>query len=509
MDEPLAGPGQVVVDVERAGVCGTDEEFYSGQMTYLHSGEAAYPVRIGHEWCGVVSALGDGVDAGWLGRRVTADTMLGCGRCQRCRSGRQHLCAERHEIGIRRGWPGALAEKLPVPSSALLALPDAVDSTLGALVEPAGNALRAVRGAAAQAGQPLLVMGPGTIGLLVAQIAAARGAEVHLLGRSEGSLGFARSLGFEQVWTNETLPRLPFMAVVDASNAEELPALAIELVEPGGRVVYIGLAGEPSLVDSRQVVLKDLTVVGVLSASGALEEAIGLLAEGAIDASPLVAATVTLDELAPVLAGERRPEWGNAPKIHVDPRTCATVRLQPASGGRDMSSTDRRSARLIGGLLMALLLSTTAGAGAVRATQHETYLLSGYEIFFAPTMAVFAGTGGAGEGSLSAWYGSIQHSGVISPTGTIEGGWAVLYRHDGVRIGGWFSGGDVVLTDEGPGCTTEAHSVEGTLIGVTRSDTGAVGTGVFRATLLHHRAWLFGTCISYSASVNGSIELTF
>ena len=89
VDEPVAAPGEVVVDVARAGVCGTDVEFFTGEMSYLHSGQASYPMRIGHEWCGTVSAVGAGVDAAWIGRRVTGDTMLGCGHCARCRSGRQ------------------------------------------------------------------------------------------------------------------------------------------------------------------------------------------------------------------------------------------------------------------------------------------------------------------------------------------------------------------------------------------------------------------------------------
>lgn len=318
--EPQPAAGQVVVEVERAGVCGTDEEFFSGAMAYLHSGDASYPMRIGHEWCGVVREVGAGVDAWWLGRRVTGDTMLGCGHCERCRTGRQHLCADRHEIGIRHGWPGALAERLPVPATALLALHDEVDETLGALVEPGGNALRAVQAAGLQPGSRLLVLGPGTIGLLVAQIAAAEGAQVHLLGRSETSREFARGLGFEHVWTADTLPVLPWHAVVDASNAPSLPALALDLVEPGGRVVYIGLAGEPSLVDTRSIALKDVTAVGVLSASGGLQGTIDLYAAGSVDPRPLVAATVGLDDVAGVLAGQRHPGWGRGPKVHVDPR---------------------------------------------------------------------------------------------------------------------------------------------------------------------------------------------
>ena len=318
--EPAAAPGHVVVEVERAGVCGTDAEFFSGHMAYLRTGDAAYPVRIGHEWCGRVTAVGDGVGQEWVGRRVTGDTMLGCGRCARCTGGRQHLCADRYEIGIRHGWPGALAERLAVPASSLVPLPDAVDEAMGALVEPGGNAFRAVRAADARPGACVLVLGAGTIGLLVAQIAAADGAEVHLLGRSERSRTFATSLGVAHVWTRETLPGLAFDAVVDASNHPDMPRLAVERVEPGGRAVFIGISGEPSLVDSRDLVLADVTAVGILSGSGGLAGAVDLYASGRVDPRPLVAATVGLDAVADVLAGRTPDGAGPGPKTHVDPR---------------------------------------------------------------------------------------------------------------------------------------------------------------------------------------------
>lgn len=320
VERPAPRRGEVLVDVERAGVCGTDVEFFSGHMSYLHNGQAQYPIRIGHEWSGTVTAVGSGVGPSWIGRRVTADTMLGCGHCERCRNGRQHLCADRYEIGIRNGWPGALAEQLTVPATALQRLPDNLDPTAGACVEPGGNALRAVRGTNLDAGQRLLVIGPGTIGLLAAQIAKAQGIDVHLLGNKGESIEFARSIGFRQVWNQETLPPLRFDAIVDASNGAAMPAFAVDLVEPGGRVVCIGLSGEPSFVDTRVIALKDLTVVGVLSASGGLAGIAELYASDEVDPRPLVAATVSLDDVARVLAGHRRPEWGNAPKIHVDPR---------------------------------------------------------------------------------------------------------------------------------------------------------------------------------------------
>jgi threonine dehydrogenase-like Zn-dependent dehydrogenase len=317
---PVPGPGEVVVDVARVGVCGTDMEFFTGEMAYLHQGFTSYPVRLGHEWAGTVASVGSGVDSAWVGRRVMGDTQLGDGTCDRCQKGHQHVCENRYELGVRGNRPGALAEQVAVPARSLHALPASVDSMLGALVEPGGNAFRAAHGAALAAGDRALVLGPGTIGLLAAMFARAAGAEVHLMGRSKESLAFARSLGFENVWTEDSLPDQPFDAVIDASNAAHLPALALDLVEPAGRVVYIGLAGTESHIDTRDLALKDVTAVGVLSGSPGLDATIAAYASGAVDPRPLVAVTVGLDQVSAVLAGERPDAAGPGPKIHVDPR---------------------------------------------------------------------------------------------------------------------------------------------------------------------------------------------
>ena len=157
-------------------MCGTDAEFYSGEMAYLHTGDAAYPIRIGHEWCGVVVARSapastrPGSAGGSPATRCSA-----AATCARCLGGRQHLCADRYEIGIRGGWPGALAEQLPVPVRALHPLPDSVDADAGRAGRAGRQRAAGGRAAALTAGERLLVLGPGTIGLLVALIAAAPG----------------------------------------------------------------------------------------------------------------------------------------------------------------------------------------------------------------------------------------------------------------------------------------------------------------------------------------------
>nr|WP_269326692.1 zinc-binding dehydrogenase [Kineosporia mesophila] len=154
-----------------------------------------------------------------------------------------------------------------------------------------------------------------------ALIARACGAEVSIAGPTPESLLFASTLGFDPVSTREHVDRAKgFDAVIDAAGGPDVPALAAELVDPGGRVVFIGLAAAPSRVDTRTLVLKDVTAVGVLSGSGALAGVVDLFAQGALDPRPLVAATVPLEGAAEVLAGRRPGNAGPGPKIHVDPR---------------------------------------------------------------------------------------------------------------------------------------------------------------------------------------------
>jgi threonine dehydrogenase-like Zn-dependent dehydrogenase len=313
---PVAGPGQVVVDVRRAGICGTDVELFTGQLAYFAQGKIGFPIRPGHEWCGVVSAVGAGVPAGWLGVRVTGDTMLGCGRCGRCLAGRWHVCADRREVGIM-GWPGALAEQVLVPARSLHRLPDGIDDRTGALVEPGGNAWRAASAAGAAPGRRVLVCGPGTIGLLTTAFAVAAGAEVHVLALDGSRRSLASSFGATGYWTADEPPPVTYDAVVDGTDDHRVPAFALELAEPAGRVVFIGVSGAPSLIDSRDLVLGDLTAVGILGASAGLAPAIEHYADGRVDPSGLVDVTVGLGQAAEALGGQISA--GSGTKIHIDP----------------------------------------------------------------------------------------------------------------------------------------------------------------------------------------------
>jgi threonine dehydrogenase-like Zn-dependent dehydrogenase len=168
----------------------------------------------------------------------------------------------------------------------------------------------------------VLVLGSGTIGLLAAQFLLAKGVDVHLAGRRGCSLQLGRDLG---VSTTHDLDEIAisderYDAVIDATSSERGPAIAARLVDPAGRIVLIGLSSTPSIVDTRDLVLADITTVGILSASPGLAGAIEAFATGAVEPDSIVGEVIGLAEVASRLEGKRGVAAGLGPKVHVDPR---------------------------------------------------------------------------------------------------------------------------------------------------------------------------------------------
>ena len=316
---PVAKAGQVVVKIARVGICGTDVEFFNGSMPYLHDGQAKYPIRIGHEFTGTVVRLGPGVDQSWMGKRVVGDVMMGCGKCSRFTEGRQHTCQDRFEIGIRNGFDGALAEEMSIETRFLLELPNEIDETLGALVEPGANAWRVANAAMAAPGKRILIFGTGTIGLMSAQFCMAMGAEVHLIGVDPKQFPLALEVGAKSVNTDVQPIAGGYHVVVDCTFDPSIPAKAVESVEPGGRVVLIGVDDHAANINSRLLVFRDITVVGILSASPGLQNSIDYIKAGKVDLGMLVGATVGLDQAIDIFNGKRPAGAGVGPKILVDP----------------------------------------------------------------------------------------------------------------------------------------------------------------------------------------------
>src|SRR5215212_1702903 len=190
--EPADVPtGCVRLAVRAAGICGTDLHIEAGEYPSVP------PVTMGHEVCGAVVETGAGVDAAWDGARVVSETYFStCGRCRHCRAGRPNLCPDRRSIGTH--VDGAFAESVVVPAHGLHRVPEALADAAAALCEPLACVCQSLLDPPAIVpGDRVLVVGPGAIGLLAAQVAAAGGAEVEVRGTAQDGprLSLARDLG--------------------------------------------------------------------------------------------------------------------------------------------------------------------------------------------------------------------------------------------------------------------------------------------------------------------------
>lgn len=301
--EPSAGPGQVVLDVVAAGICGTDIHIYDGEYA------AVPPVTMGHEVAGVVAELGSGVDDTWRGARVVTETYFStCGVCESCRAGRVNLCPERRSIGSY--VDGGFAPRLLVPARNLHRIPEWLDGLAAAMVEPLACCCQSLPAGVVAAGASVLIVGPGPIGLLAAQVARAEGGEVHVRGtpRDAARLELARTLGFA-VSTTEDEAAGEFDVVVECSGHEAGMAFALASARRGGRYVQIGLAGKDVTIPFDLVCFRELTVTsGNASTPASWDRALGLIEERRVELEPLLSEAVPLAEWERAFAATRSGE---------------------------------------------------------------------------------------------------------------------------------------------------------------------------------------------------------
>jgi L-iditol 2-dehydrogenase len=301
--EPSPAPGHVVLEVVGTGICGTDLHIQDGEYP------SAPPVTMGHEVSGVVAGVGEGVDDAWRGARVVVETYFStCGECAYCRAGRPNICRQRRSIGSH--VDGGFAPLLHVPARNLHRIPDWLDGHVASLAEPLAccchSLLDPVR---VVDGDEVLVVGPGPIGLLAAQVARAAGGRVHVRGtpRDELRLAAARDLGFETSTTDEGA--LEADVVVECSGSAAGISFGLESVRPGGRHVQMGLAGKPVTVPLDLVCFHELTVTsGFASTPAAWRTAMELLEQRRIELEPLVSEVVPLPDWERAFAATRAAE---------------------------------------------------------------------------------------------------------------------------------------------------------------------------------------------------------
>lgn len=299
---PEPGPGDVLIHVVAAEVCGEDLALLAGHRPSI---VARYPVIPGHASSGRIAATGRAVRDLRIGQPVVAEALRWCGRCCRCREGTTNLCLTGYrESGFTE--PGAFSRYLTVPATLVHPLPGHVAIAPAALLEPAARVASALRFIDCRAGQRVLVVGAGTLGLLALQLLAARGIdELLVVDDRADRRQTARCLGATgTLTTNEfTDPDLAADVVLDVTDGPRSATSALRAARPGGTVVLVGTVHQSAPFEPDEIVARDLHVHFVLGArSDAWPEVIRCYADGHLDLAALVSHEFPLTALESALA---------------------------------------------------------------------------------------------------------------------------------------------------------------------------------------------------------------
>ncbi|MDK1473949.1 alcohol dehydrogenase catalytic domain-containing protein [Streptomyces sp. 549] len=306
-------PGEARVAVAAAGLCASDRELYEGTRA---EGYVRYPVVPGHEWSGTVEAVGEGVPAALVGRRVVGEGFRNCLVCDRCREGATTLCTGGYE---ETGFtlPGAFADVLTLPARLLHTLGDDADPAAAALLEPAAVAAAAVLAGGPATAARVAVVGAGTLGLLAVQLlAAASPAELLVVDPRVGRAEQALTMGATAALSPADAVAAHGAAdlVVETAGAPSTAADACLLARRGGRVVLTGMfeAGAHG-IDPVHLSVSQLTVSSVFGAPpAAWTHAVRAFRAGLLDPGPLITHEFALTQFAEAVAlvGSGRPEVG-------------------------------------------------------------------------------------------------------------------------------------------------------------------------------------------------------
>lgn len=265
-DPTAPAPGEVVLEVLRAAICGTDASEWDHGPILCRPG-----VVLGHEFVGRVIALGDGVTGLRAGDRVVSGAGISCGRCRWCLLGRTNLCAEYRTLGLQ--VDGGLAEYVASPAAICRSVPDTCDDDAAAMTQPVAVALHALSRVAQGPDDAVAVVGAGGIGSFIVAGAARRaaGGRIVAIDIDDERLATASVLGAGETVNatghdlaellRELTDGVGFDVVIEASGAPHAPSAAIVGARRGGRVLLVGLHGAPRAIDLTPMIVREVDIL--------------------------------------------------------------------------------------------------------------------------------------------------------------------------------------------------------------------------------------------------------
>ncbi|MBO9600843.1 MAG: zinc-dependent alcohol dehydrogenase family protein [Cohnella sp.] len=308
---PVPGYDEVLIRVERTGICGTDVHIYKGEYV------SRYPIIPGHEFSGTIVELGEGASAFQIGDRVTAEPNIHCGRCMYCLSHRGNHCDHAQAIGVTRN--GAMAEYVAVPVNNVFKLPTGMSFATGAFIEPLACVVHAMNRLQLSPGSRTLLFGAGAMGQQLIQALIHTGVtELAVVDIADKKLTMAKQWGATKTILSERLgesairsefPR-GFDVVVDATGIPSVIEQALTFLGPAGKFLQFGVTAKTAAVQLNPFELfqRDWTLIGSAATNDTFLPALHWAQAGRIQLEPLVTKVVALDELPRLFEHGASPE---------------------------------------------------------------------------------------------------------------------------------------------------------------------------------------------------------
>ncbi|TYC61802.1 2,3-butanediol dehydrogenase [Rhodobacterales bacterium] len=311
VDTPAPGAGEVAIKVAWTGICGSDLHEYLAGPIFIPVGDEhplshdKAPITMGHEYCGTISELGEGVSGLSVGDRVAVEPIFACGHCPACLEGKYNLCDSLGFVGLSGGHGGFAATSV-VPAKMVHKMPDSLSMEQGALVEPAAVALHAVRLSAIKAGDTAAVFGAGPIGLLVVEaLRVAGAAQIHVVEPSQERREKALELGatsaidpmaddpVEKIWAATGGVHVAF----EVTGVPRVLPQCIESTRHDGQTLIVSIWEGEASFHPNTVVLKERDLKGTIAYRNVYPAVMELMTQGYFSAEALVTKRIAIDEI--------------------------------------------------------------------------------------------------------------------------------------------------------------------------------------------------------------------